>query len=58
MLSNFKSPALLDAITRFEDKLCDMVQERAGELIPSREVDEWLNIVVSEVSFYLPVKAD
>jgi len=35
-----------------------MVQERAGDDIPSREVDDWLNIVVSEVSYYLPVKAN
>ena len=58
MLPAFKSPGLLDAIARFEDKLCDMVREQAGQLIPSGEVDEWLNIVVSEVSVYLPVKTN
>jgi len=57
-LPAFKSTALLDAITRFEDKLCTMVKECTGDVIPNGEVDDWLNIVVSEVSFYLPVKAD
>ena len=54
----FKSSALLDAIACFEDKLCEMVWEQAGQLIRSGEVDEWLNMVVSKVSVYLPVKTN
>ena len=57
-LPAFKSTALLDTIMCFKDKLCTMVEEHAGDVIPNGEVDDWLNIVVSEVSFYLPVKAD
>ncbi|EDR16135.1 uncharacterized protein LACBIDRAFT_301909 [Laccaria bicolor S238N-H82] len=35
-----------------------MVWEHTGQLIPTRDVDEWLNIVMSKVCFYLTVKAD